>query len=383
MMSLRISLFVLLLAGGLLPGCSLWSELDFGNKDTRLQDALQDYTSAKTANARANGDTTAQQNLTQARTTYEETALEAAAEKGQAGAWYQARQILDTALEQIPESTRLKNMRQEIETERTTRLRLSDCRLGAARTRFLVDKSKLLQARAPLEAKDLLQDWQTHRERQELDLLAGQLRDCTLEALADRKLALAEETLNAAAMIHDEDFVSEERHQLELLKNPPRAVIEKPVTVKSPSVKKKTAAEIRLQKAGKARMALQSAMTRGDLRQAKTSLVELRDLEGNTPQLEELNKSINDAIAAYITDTHEKANALYRDHQIVQARDLWKIILELDPNASQARANLERAERVLKKLEELQGTTTDVLPAAPTPTPVPTVTPGPTPKPTP
>lgn len=373
MMSLRISLLVLLLAGGLLSGCSLWSELDFGNKGSRLQDALQDYTSAKTASTRANGDTSAQENLTRARTAYEETALEAAADKRQSGAWYQARQILDTALEQVPDSTRLKNMHQEIDTERATRLRLSDCRLGAARSRFLVEKSKLLQARAPLEAKDLLQDWQTHRERQELDLLAGQLRDCAIQALADRNLELAEETLNAAALIHDEDFVSEERQQLELLKNPPQVVVEKPADVKPVPVKKTTAAELRLQKAGKARMALQSAMTRGDLRQAKTSVLELRELEGNTPQLEELNKSINDAIAAYIIDTHEKANALYRDHQIVQARDLWKIILELDPNASQARANLERAERVLKKLEELQGTTTDVQPAEPTPSqPAPT-----------
>jgi tetratricopeptide (TPR) repeat protein len=281
----------------------------------------------------------------------------------------------------MPDSTRLKNMHQDIETERTLYIRLSDCRIGAARARFLVEKSALLQARAPLEAKDFLQDWQIRRERQELDQLAIQLRDCAIQALAEKRLPLAEETLNAAALIQTEDFISEERKLLELLKNPPSIVVEKPPAAKPPV--KKPAVDTTLQKAGKARMALQSAMTRGDLRQAKTSLVELRELEGNSPQLEELNQSINDAIAAYIVETHEKANALYRAQQIVQARDLWKIILELDPNATQARVNLDRAERVLKKLEELQGTTTDVQPAAPTPTPVPTVTPGPIPKPTP
>lgn len=381
MMPLRISLLFLLLTSGLLSGCSLLSELNFINKDTRLQDALQDYTSAKTASARANGDTAAQEKLTQALSTYEDTALEAAEGKRKEGAWYQARQILDTALEQVPDSTRLKNTRQDIETERMLHIRLSDCRIGAARARFLMEKSTLLQARAPLEAKDFLQDWQIRRERQELDQLAIQLRDCAIQALAEQRLPLAEETLNAAALIQTEDFISEERKQLELLKNPPSVEVKKPPVVKPPV--KKPAVDTTLQKAGKARMSLQSAMTRGDLRQAKTSLVELRELEGNSPQLEELNQSINDAIAAYIVETHEKANALYRDHQIVQARDLWKMILELDPNATQARVNLDRAERVLKKLEELQGTTTDVQPAAPTPTPVPTVTPGPIPKPTP
>lgn len=381
MMPLRISLLFLLLTSGLLSGCSLLSELNFTSKDTRLQDALQDYNSAKTASARANGDTTAQEKLTQALSIYEDTALEAAEGKRKEGAWYQARQILDTALEQVPDSTRLKNTRQDIETERMLHIRLSDCRIGAAQARYLVEKSALLQARAPLEAKDVLQDWQIRRERQELDQLAIQLRDCAIQALAEQRLPLAEETLNAAALIQTEDFISEERKQLELLKNPPSAEVKKPPIVKPPV--KKPAVDTTLQKAGKARMALQSAMIRGDLRQAKTSLVELRELEGNSPQLEELNQSINNAIAAYIVETHEKANALYRDHQIVQARDLWKMILELDPNATQARVNLDRAERVLKKLEELQGTTTDVQPDAPTPTPVPTVTPGPIPKPTP
>lgn len=374
MMPLRISLLLLLLTGGLLSGCSLLSELNITNNDSRLQDALKDYTSAKTARARANNDdTTAQEKLTQARIAYEDTARETAEEKRKEGAWYQARQILDTALEQTPDSTRLKNMRQDIDAERTLYIRLSDCRIGAMRARFLVEKSVLLQARAPLEAKDFLQDWQIRRERQELDQLAIQLRDCGIQALAEKRLPLAEETLNAAALIQTEDFISEERKLLELLKNPPAVVVEKPPTAKPPV--KKPAVDTRLQKAGKARMALQSAMTRGDLRQAKTSLVELRELEGNTPQLEELNQSINDAIAAYIVETHEKANALYRAQQIVQARDLWKMILELDPNATQARVNLDRADRVLKKLEELQGTTTDVQPDAATPTPPQTVTP--------
>jgi len=116
-------------------------------------------------------------------------------------------------------------------------------------------------------------------------------------------------------------------------------------------------------------------MTRGDLRQAKANLEELRKLEGDTPQLQELDESINAAIAAYIAETHEQANELYRGRQIVQARALWQKILEIDPQDTQARANLERADRVLKKLDELQGNTQEVQPDAPTPTPPQTITP--------
>jgi uncharacterized protein YmfQ (DUF2313 family) len=119
------------------------------------------------------------------------------------------------------------------------------------------------------------------------------------------------------------------------------------------------------QRIRKLRIALQSAMTRGDLREAKQRIAELRQLEGDSPQLLELDKAVSGAIAAYINETHERANALYREQQIEAARDLWQKILELDPEDLQARANLERAERVLKKLEELQGGTPETAPTPP------------------
>lgn len=373
MISTRVLFLLMLLTGGLLSGCTLLSELKqtITNKDTRLQDALEDYTSAKSASQRKNGDAAAQEKLAQARETVEDTALETADQQRTEGNWFQARQILDTALEQIPDSQRLQRMRQDIETERSQRLRINDCRLGAARARFLVDKSALLQARSPLEGKDFLQDWQSRREHQELDQLAVQLRDCADQALDDRRLELAEETLNAATLIHDDAFVAEQRRRLDLLKNPPPPVAEAKPAAPKPAVKKPVE-ETPLQKARQARMALQSAMTRGDLLQAKASIAELRRLEGDTPQLQELEKSINDAIAANIAEMHEKANELYRGRQIVQARDLWQKILELDPNDAQARTNLDRAERVLKKLEELEGAAAEVVqptPATPTPPP--------------
>lgn len=351
----------------LLAGCGLLPPQK-RPEDARLKEALEQYTSAKAASERAKPDTGAEQQLTEKRSAFETVALETADQRRREGALYESGQILGAALEQLPDSSALIAARDEIEEERSTRLRINDCRVGAARARYLADKADLLQTRAPLEAKDFLQDWQSRREREELTQLATQLRDCGSYALSEDNLELADETLVMAARINGAEFVAEEQRQLEQLKNPPPVAQPAPPKVK----KKRTAAELAQQKLRRTRLALQSAITRGDLRQAQTQIAELRKIEGDSEQLLQLEKSINNAINAYITNAHERANALYRDQQIEQARDIWQRILELDPNDIQARANLERAERVLKKLEELQG----IMPEAePTPEVVPEAAP--------
>lgn len=386
----RTPWLVALITGcSLLAGCGLLPP-QLRTEDARLQEALEEYTSAKEASERGKPDDTAQQQLTEKRTAFETVALESAAQRRTEGALYESRKILDTALEQVPESTALLEAREEVEDERSARLRINDCRLGAARARFLTDKADLMQTRAPLESKDFLQDWKSRREQEELAQLAVQLRDCGSSALFEERLDLAEETLAMAARINGPEFVAEEQAQLQQLKNPPP--VAQPAPPK-PKVKKRKSEETAQQKLRRTRLSLQSAITRGDLRQAKTDIAELRKLEGDTPQLLALDRSINEAITAYITDAHERANTLYRDRQIEQARDIWQRILELDPNDIQARANLERAERVLKKLEELQGITPEAEPAptapattapATTPTPVPqTILPAPVPVPSP
>lgn len=365
------TLLLLISIAGLLPGCALLQKT-IPPEDARLRTALEEYTSAK-----ATGDA-GQETLTRARLDYIDAALDAAAQHRQAGEWFQARQLLDAALEEAPDSQQLSDARTRVESELAARLRGNDCRLGAARARYLADKAGLLEQRALLESKDYLQDWKTKHEREELEQLAVQLRDCAGAALDDNQLDVAEETLAAAARIHGEEFVADERQRLKQLSKPAPAA-------KSVVQESKRPVDTPRQRIRKARIALQSAITRGDLRQAKTRIVDLRQLEGDTPQLLELDKAVSDAIAAYIAEAHARASALYRNQQIEQARDLWRNILELDPEDIQARANLERAERVLKKLEELQGITPETAPPASTaPQPAPALrTPAPTPIPAP
>lgn len=369
LMNTRRPLIALLVGCLTLTGCQLIAPQKMP-QDARMTEALQEFSVAKQALEQSKADPDARQQMSSARQTLVVTALQTAEQRQREGALYEALSVLDAALEQVPDSRALSTARETLEDERGLRLRINDCRIASARARYLADKSDLAQARAPLQAKDFLQDWQDRRETEELTQLATQLRDCGNFALNEQDLDLAEETLTVAARIGGPNFVAEEQLHLQQQKSPPK------VTQVQPKQKPKRSAEqIAQQKLRRTRLALQSAITRGDLREARIDIAELRKLEGDSEQLLALDRSINTAITAYISDAHERANALYRDREIEQARDMWQRILELDPNDTQARANLERAERVLKKLEELQG----IAPAAEKPATAQPISPAPSP----
>lgn len=349
-----------LLAGCLLAGCSLLPQQQGMLDNQAVRDALAAYTEARAAQAAAPGPA-AERQVDVARKAFEDQVIALAAQQRDEGEWFRAEDTLDLALKEIPYSKRLLDARREIAETRAQRLATNECRMNAARARYLADKSALLLARAPLEARDYLQDWMSHRERQELGELAIRLRDCASQAIAMGQLRLAEETLAAAVRVNGTEFVAAERRRLEEIQRPAKSASPaKPAPTRS--------AVAPQQRARQQRSTLMNAMTRGDLKEAKSALAELRRLQGDTAELQELGASIDAAIAASVQEANERASARYRDRRIEEARDIWKKVLELDPENEQARTNLDRAERVLKKLEELQGTNPEA--TAPPVTPV-------------
>lgn len=358
-----ISRIPVLLAGCLLAGCSMLPQQQSALDDQSLRDALAAYTEARKAQDTAPGPATERQTDV-ARKAFEDEVVTLAGRQRDAGEWFRAEDTLDLALKELPHSKRLLDARREIAEARVRKLASNECRMNAARARYLADKSALLLERAPLEARDYLQDWMSRRERQELSELAIRLRDCANQAIARGQLRLAEETLAAAVRVNGTEFVAAERRRLEEIQRPAKAAA--PVKAAPPRATVTPQQRIRQQ-----RTALMDAMTRGDLKEARSALTELRRLQGDTAELQELGASIDAAIAAYAQEANERASVHYRDRQIEQARDIWKEILELDPENEQARTNLDRAERVLKKLEELQGTNPEATapPVAPTTAP--------------
>ncbi len=356
-LSVRLFRLALLSSVLLLGACAMLPEREAIDGEP-LRIALADYKEAKTNHARK-PEPGSERRLEITRKKLEDVIVSVAEQHRQAGEWFQAQQVLGSGLKTVADSKRLNDAHSEVEQERTARLALNNCLMDAARARYLADKALLLETRAPLEAKDYLRDWLTHRERQELNTLGEKLLQCGRNALEARRLSLADETLTAAARARGEKFVATERHQLEQLRHPPRPASASKTVSKTPARSSEPSPQ---QKIRQLRLQLQEAMTHGNLKEAKATITELRKLEGDTPQLQDLDASIDAAIAAYIKEVNERASAHYREKQIEQARDLWREILDLEPDNAQARTNLERAERVLKKLEELQGTTPDAPP---------------------
>jgi len=99
---------------------------------------------------------------------------------------------------------------------------------------------------------------------------------------------------------------------------------------------------------------LRDEIAREDLQQGYATLASLQKVS-ETPELcgeyrNQLDRIRERLIAAYLDD----AAAHYRGGRITRARETWLKVLELDPDNQTARDKIARADRVLKKLHDLQ-----------------------------
>ncbi len=107
-----------------------------------------------------------------------------------------------------------------------------------------------------------------------------------------------------------------------------------------------------------ARVALRAA----DLPRARAALSQLRELDADAPQVSHLKQSLDQALEARLSELVDRANQYYADGKITRAKQVWEQALELDPANEALRGRVQRAERVLDNLREIQRRSADTQP---------------------
>lgn len=282
-----------------------------------------------------------------------ELAITLARHRQQQGNWYAAQQTLRHALDYLPEQPRLKNALKEVEAGRLEQLQYHRDRDLVAKATYELARQASLEEQERLKQTDYLHRWKLDRNEKRLKSLAQQLRNCAIRNLEHDHLQLAGRCIDLAENIEGRDFIADVRQTLKDRIAP--VVAESPETSPPPRPKPRkakhnndNAKETRL------REQLTEAMNAGDLVKARDITRELIDLNGETPQLLDLQNSLDTAIRTQIESLHELANEHYREQRYEQAKAVWLEVLKLDPDDSQAKTLIERADRVIKKIESLQ-----------------------------
>ena len=95
-------------------------------------------------------------------------------------------------------------------------------------------------------------------------------------------------------------------------------------------------------------------MARGAYSEALVKLDEAQRRAPEHPQVKELLAKVQTTLSLQVTSLMELGDRLYREEQIGPAVAVWETALELDPNHQGISEKIDRARRVLEKLESIR-----------------------------
>lgn len=280
---------------------------------------------------------------------YERAVLEDVRRKQERDELAKAYKMLDLALRKVPGSARLQQIRAALREQQAERMREIEERLLIADAELLLQKESLWEERAQvkIDGSDGTETrTQTEQVRAKLRTCRERLMECGLRALDSGKLERADKCLNLAQQIEHKGDVAQALARL----NEKKTSLTRQVRVK----KQRTQEVQRRKESEQLLTRLHEAIAAADLPGAQLALSKLDSLGIQSRELADLQQALNNAISAKVEELLEQGNALYRDEKVQEAKAAWEAALTLDPANERARMSIERADTVLKKLQELQ-----------------------------
>ena len=314
--------------------------------------------------ARSGVDIEAEQRLLQQHIhSFEDATLSRVIEMEKKGEWSEALMALNAALDKLPNSQVLLEKRAYTLAQRDPALQRNLEKELLIQADFLRDSLRTLEARERIRQPTFSDTIHRARLRHEQGQLMDALLICARNGIERADYPRANRCLEAARAQGDPKEIAALSRELAALRPKPTAENKsKPVS----EAKRDQEALREKEKTIEAQHRnLHIALGQGDLVAASNIIEKLTGIEGHTPELATLNDAVQAAIAARVAELLESASGYYGNGDIAEARQQWIEILRLDPDNEQAKANIERADRVLNKLETLQqDSTTEAAPPA-------------------
>jgi len=269
-------------------------------------------------------------------------------------------QLLSTALQKIPHSNSLRELRNAIEPERVKQLQSNEQEQLIARARYILNQQKLYQEQANLEAPTRGQRREHKRNIKEAQSLAEDLLkhgqqafDLNQIALAKTCLQLSQElnqTPEADAMLAQVQATEDAHQQVAIQETrlaKKKAKIKKARSRKKEQLDDRKKTEILI--AG-ARQALEV----DDLQAASAAVVQIPSSADNSSEVLAIREDLDRAVNMRVKKLMATGDAQYRADNVLQAVRSWTEALSLAPDNRFLRDRVERANKVLARLEELK-----------------------------
>lgn len=283
---------------------------------------------------------------------YEREVVATARKDVAAGRWAKALDAYDLALERIPSSNLLRDGLAELHRQQAARVAEQELELLIRRANWLEESRPVYEKIATIAPRDSSAQKKLKDHVADIHQAASHLGKMGVAALEAGDYALADRTLPLAARLSDAEFIAKAQQQLAKWHSDRKRQRDTARRKRLQESKAREAAAKR--QFTQLKQEYQSALDAGKLANARTILRNLERLAPDDAGLREEHEQLSRAIAEESERLFQEGVRLYSRGEFEDAARQWRLVLELTPEHRNAAENLERAERVLERLEQLR-----------------------------
>jgi tetratricopeptide (TPR) repeat protein len=266
---------------------------------------------------------------------------------------YGANELLVVALQKLPDSPRLNEYKGRLDAERAERLRENERRELLADAEYFVAQQEVYEERLNLDTPSLVQRMKNSLNQQQANDLASRLLACGEESLQETDHEMADKCLHYSLAIKDTPEVRTALSQLESWRAAQRQSYITTTHIIQVKKEKRLARKHR-DRTQEVLEKTEQALDNNDLPAACRIFRELPKGGSESGKVVALRTRLNNAIRSRVRAMTSEGDRQYRADNVVRAIHSWDGALELDPDNPELTERLERARKVLARLEELK-----------------------------
>ena len=251
--------------------------------------------------------------------------------------WHEAHRVYEYGVEKLPNSKKLQFAHKEFLHKRNQHLKQLELKLLVSKGKSLSQSAEARKeiARVFPESKQATSELQKHYE--EVELTAEKLVACSEDAMSVDDLSLAKECLTLAKHL-----------------NPPVALAKR-ITRLEKAYKKATRvnAKKNAPSINKLQQALDKATTSKELANIQLQVQQIYKQNKSDPKFKNLKNELDSKVNKAVNIGIQAGREFYSKGKIREALDIWQEARLLDPDNKKLKDYIQRAERVINKIESL------------------------------
>lgn len=262
------------------------------------------------------------------------------------GQWRDALNLYREALNRLPRHPRLREHLTAFRTKQAERIEALELEKLIAEGQWLRTAISIQESIAQVAPDDWSYNSTLDNLHYDAERIAESLTERGLTAMESNDLGTAGRTLPLAAQLKPSARITAAEKKL--------SAAEAQELRRKRQARERTRKLEQERRAGALRVSFEQARADGDLVRARELLKRLLSLAGKDPHNRRLADSFDKQLDAVVQQRLDEGALLYSQGRIEEAMARWRNVLELDPDHEEAGANLERAQRVAQRVQQLR-----------------------------